>query len=183
MLFSAHRKNGLIASDILFKAAIGIALVSFLALAGAWAFEILGGYVPCPLCLEQRIPYYAAVPAGALAAFLARKTPLLSAIVLALITAALIYNAGLGVYHAGAEWHFWPGPDTCSSTQDISELTSGNLSKSLQHNRPVRCDEAALRIFGVSLAGYSVLISSALALAGLWALGRSKFWRSGKQGG
>ena len=28
----------------------------------ALAFEHIGGYVPCPLCLEQRYAYYAGVP-------------------------------------------------------------------------------------------------------------------------
>ncbi|MGZ8417088.1 MAG: disulfide bond formation protein B, partial [Methyloceanibacter sp.] len=33
----------------------------------ALAFEHLGGYAPCPLCLEERYAYYFAVPASALA--------------------------------------------------------------------------------------------------------------------
>ena len=39
--------------------AIAIILaVSVLTIAGAWAFE-LAGYAPCPLCLQQRWPWYA----------------------------------------------------------------------------------------------------------------------------
>ena len=42
------------------------ALVLFAAAAvilAALAFEHFGGYVPCPLCLQQRYAYYAGVPA------------------------------------------------------------------------------------------------------------------------
>jgi disulfide bond formation protein DsbB len=36
----------------------------------------------------------------------------------------------------------------------------------------VRCDEAALRILGVSLAGYNAVISAALAVFLGWAVAR-----------
>jgi disulfide bond formation protein DsbB len=154
------------------NAAYVIAAASFAALAGAWIIEFLG-YKPCPLCLEERIPYYAAVPGGLAAAYLMNKAPKLAALILAAISAALLYNAGIGVYHAGAEWHFWPGPDTCAG--DAIKAT-GSLAKRLQQNTNiVRCDEAALRIFGLSLAGYSALISAGLAALGGAALFRA--WR------
>ncbi len=157
-------------------AAFIIAGVSFAALAGAWGLQLIGGYEPCPLCLEQRIPYYLAIPGGLLAVFLAGKAPRLAALVLAAICAALIYNVGLGIYHAGAEWHFWPGPDTCGGG---GSLRVGKLSQTLRNAPAVRCDEAALRIFGLSLAGYSVLISAALAAIGAAAIWRAKPWHSG----
>jgi disulfide bond formation protein DsbB len=34
----------------------------------ALGFQHLGGYIPCKLCLEQRLPYYVGVPLMALAA-------------------------------------------------------------------------------------------------------------------
>ena len=144
-------------------AALVLAGVSFATLAGAWAFQA-GGYPPCSLCLEERIPYYAAVPGGLLAAYLARSAPRLAAFIVAAIALAFLYNAGLSIYHAGAEWRFWPGPDTCTGNGDL--LQPKSLSKALEHNKVVRCDEAAIRIFGVSLAGYNVLISAALAVLG-----------------
>ena len=94
-------------------AALTLAGISFAALAAAWAFQF-AGYAPCPLCLEERIPYYAAVPGGLLAAFLANKTPRLAAFILAALALGFLYDAGLSIYHAGAEWHFWPGPETCT---------------------------------------------------------------------
>ena len=143
--------------------ALVMAGISFAALAAAWTFQY-SGYLPCSLCLEERIPYYAAILGGLLAAFLANKSPRLAAFILAALAIGFLYNAGLSTYHAGAEWHFWPGPDTCTGNGDL--LQPKSLSKALQHNQVVRCDEAAIRILGVSLAGYNVLLSGALAALG-----------------
>jgi disulfide bond formation protein DsbB len=41
-----------------------VALATILA---AWAFQLVGGYVPCKLCLEERIPYYVGVPVALVA--------------------------------------------------------------------------------------------------------------------
>ncbi len=143
-------------------AALVIAGVSAATLASMWALQF-AGYAPCSLCLEERIPYYAAIPSGLIAAWLAPRAPRLAALILAALALAFLYNAGLSVYHAGAEWKFWPGPDAC--TGDAIKPTS--LSQALRHNTAVRCDEAALRIFGISLAGYGALLAAALcALAG-----------------
>ena len=77
-------------------------------------------------------------------------------------------GAGLGVYHSGVEWKWWPGPIDC--TGDISNFGSaGSLLDQMQKTSVVRCDAAAWRFLGLSLAGYNVLIS--LALAALCALG------------
>jgi disulfide bond formation protein DsbB len=44
------------------------------------------------------------------------------------------------------------------------------LLKQLQDIRIVRCDEAAWRFLGISLAGYDVLVSSFLAVVAGWGL-------------
>jgi disulfide bond formation protein DsbB len=149
-----------------------IAGVSLATLAAAWTFQLLG-FEPCELCYKERIPYYAAVPAGLLAALLANKAPKLAALILAAICAALLYDAGLSAYHAGAEWHFWPGPETCSGG---GVQASPSLSSRLTQNHAVRCDVAALRILGISLAGYLVLLS--IALAGLGGAALIRNWRA-----
>lgn len=162
MSYSAvHTGGGLFALSTR-PAALVIAGVSVATLASMWTLQF-AGYEPCSLCLEERIPYYAAIPSGLLAAWLAPRAPRLAALILAALALAFLYNAGLSVYHAGAEWKFWPGPDTCTG----DAVKPGSLSQALRHNTAVRCDEAALRIFGVSLAGYGALLALALsALAG-----------------
>jgi disulfide bond formation protein DsbB len=143
-----------------------IAIMSALALAGALAIEHIGGIAPCPLCLDQRIVYYAAVPLGVLAFMLASGRRSWSLAILAVLAAAFVFNAGFGVYHSGIEWGWWPGPEACSGAASLAK-TPEELMKSLTQSRLVRCDEAALRILGISLAGYSALLSACLACVAL----------------
>ena len=63
-------------------------------------------------------------------------------------------------YHAGVEWHWWAGPTDC--TGPLTDLRAGgSLLNQLQSIHVVRCDEAAWRFLGISLAGYNALISLA----------------------
>jgi disulfide bond formation protein DsbB len=136
---------------------------------GAWYFQYVLGLAPCPLCLEQRLPYYVVIPLSlllAIAAIVRAPRPLIIAGFLAIIV-AMLCSAALGSYHAGVEWRWWPGPTDCSGP--ISDFTAKPLLDQLRTMRIVRCDEAAWRFLGLSLAGYNVLIS--LALAGIAALG------------
>jgi disulfide bond formation protein DsbB len=83
------------------------------------------------------------------------------------IAVAMLWNTGLAAYHAGIEWKFWPGPQDCSGP--INRLGSTqDLMKQLQDISLVRCDEAAWRFLGLSLAGWNVLVSLGLACVALW---------------
>lgn len=152
----------------LFLAAFAIALVGIATLLGAYFFQFVVGLAPCPLCLEQRIPYYFAIPLAILVAIGAARgaSPRLIRGGLATLAIIMIVSVALGAYHAGVEWKFWAGPTDC--TGPINDFGSaGNLLKQMQTTSVVRCDEAAWRLFGLSLAGYNVLISAALALIAL----------------
>jgi disulfide bond formation protein DsbB len=136
-----------------------ILLTATATIAAAWAFQIIGGYAPCPLCLEQRWPYYAVIPIGIIL-LLAGDRELLLRSGLLLIALIMIAGAALAVYHAGIEWRWWQGPQACSGGAGLT----GTLPD-LSNLSVVRCDEAALRILGLSLAGWNALIS--LLIAGL----------------
>ena len=150
-----------------------IAILSALALAAALGIEHIGGIAPCPLCLDQRIAYYAAIPLGLLAFALAPGRRQWSRAILALLAAGFAVNAGLGVYHAGIEWGWWQGPTTCAGAGSIA-TNPADLLKSLEQARVVRCDEAALRVFGLSLAGYSAMLSAALAVIAALSLAKTR---------
>ena len=158
-------------------AALVIAIVGAAAILGAYYFQYVLGLRPCPLCLEQRIAYYFAIPLALILAYAASRgaaRPLVTA-GLVLIALAMLVNVGLGVYHAGIEWKFWPGPADCSGP--VTGLgRASDLMKQLQNVSVVRCDEAAWRFLGLSLAGYNALIS--LALAGIAAWGIRRTWRN-----
>jgi disulfide bond formation protein DsbB len=127
----------------------------------ALGFEHIGGYAPCPLCLEERYAYYAGIPLLLLGMALAAEKPKLAALVFLLVGAAFLANAGLGVYHVGVEWKLWPGPDTCAGAQALPTSAS-DLLAAAEKAVVVRCDEAALYIFGLSLAAWNVIASLAV---------------------
>jgi disulfide bond formation protein DsbB len=168
-IFSVVRKDPVTA------AAAFIALVGLATIGGFFFFEYVLGYPPCPLCLDQRNAFYVAVPLAALLWLGAghgatRKVLFLGFLVIAI---AMLWNTGLSAFHAGVEWKFWPGPIDCSGPIN-SFGAAGNMLNRLQDIRIVRCDAAAWRLFGISLAGYDVLVSLALAIVA--AFGAKMAW-------
>jgi disulfide bond formation protein DsbB len=145
-------------------AALAMFAISLATLVGAWFFQFVLKLSPCPLCLEQRIPYYVVIPLSLLVAVAAllRAPRGVVAAGFAAVLIAILCSAALGAYHAGVEWRFWAGPSDCSGP--MTDFTAkGPLLDQLRSIRVVRCDEAAWRFLGLSLAGYNVLISLALA--------------------
>lgn len=146
-------------------AAIAVFVLSLATLAGAWFFEYVLKLAPCPLCLMQRIPYHVIISLSLLLAIaaLVRAPRNLLLVGFAAIAIAAACNIVLGIYHAGVEWHWWAGPADCSGP--LTDLrTGGSLLDQLHAVHVVRCDEAAWRFLGLSLAGYNVLISLGLAM-------------------
>src|SRR3954465_14543399 len=145
-----------------------IAVVGTLTIAGAWFFQLVIGLKPCPMCLEQRWPYYIGIPLELAVAFAAWRNAPRLVVVSGLMALALlmVWGTYMGVFHAGVEWKFWPGPAECTGTPEFGG--AGGLLNRLQNGNIVRCDEAAWRFLGLSLAGYNALISTALAALTLW---------------
>lgn len=157
------------------KSALPYALLLTLGMAatvgGALGFEHIGGYIPCALCLVERLPYYYGIPVAALAAVSAAfGGPAWVTRGLLLITGLMmLVGAGMGVYHAGAEWGFWEGPSTCATSAQGVSSNVGDLLGDLDAKRPPSCTEAALRVLGLSFAGWNVIASllfAAIAFAG-----------------
>ncbi|HEX9169647.1 MAG TPA: disulfide bond formation protein B [Roseiarcus sp.] len=147
--------------------ALIIAIASLAILAAVWILQGLG-YQPCELCLTQRYTFYAAAPFALLTAFAAsRSADGLARGGFALLAAAFLANAALAAYHVGVEYRWWAGPTACTGGLTGS-LNVRDLAKALDSVKVVRCDEVQLRIAGLSLAGWNVLASAALAIyAGL----------------
>ena len=159
----------------LFFASVLVLAMGLAAITGAWVFQIVVDLVPCPLCLEQRWAYYAGLPLAlaALGLLMAGGGRNIVRALLAVVAVLFIANAALGIYHSGVEWHWWPGPTSCASGAG-SPLDAGGLAERMARTKVVACDEAAWRFLGLSLAGYNVLVS--LAIAGLsgWALKKAR---------
>jgi disulfide bond formation protein DsbB len=135
---------------------------SLAVLAGAFAFQYIGGLAPCHLCLLQRWPHAAAVVIGLLAlAVPGRLLPLAGA-------AAALTTAAIGMYHTGVERLWWAGPTSCSAGSitglDVKDL----LDPTIVVAPVVRCDEVAWQMLGLSMASWNVVVSLGLAL--IWLL-------------
>lgn len=139
-----------------------IAAVSVATLAAVWTLQERG-YNPCELCLKERIPFYVGLPPAAGLALLAPRLPRpASRVGFALL--ALVFAAGavLGAYHVGVEWKLWAGPTGCSGAAS-APADVGDFLDQLKSVTVVRCDEAALQVLGLSLAGWNAVLSAGLA--------------------
>ena len=145
---------------------LAAACASAAMLAAAHAFERFGGLSPCTLCYYQRDVYWWALGAGMIGfALMYLRQPWLSRAADGVLALVFLVGAGIAAYHAGAEWKWWPGPTTCAG--GAGTLTAAGMDAFLNGAKfaPPRCDEAAWRMLGLSMAGWNVLIS--LGLVGL----------------
>jgi disulfide bond formation protein DsbB len=145
------------------RRALIVAAASVAILATVWTIQGLG-YEPCELCLSQRYAFYIAVPLAALTAFLAgRSAHGLARALFALLSLAFLANAVLAAYHGGVEYHWWPGPTACTGGL-TGPVDVNDLVKALNSVKVVQCDVVQVRIVGLSLAGWNVVVSAALAV-------------------
>ena len=141
-------------------------------IAGAFAFQA-AGYAPCELCLKERLPYYAGmVLAAALIPVVWRGPPRTAQAGFTLLALLFLGSAGFGAYHAGVEWGFWAGPSDCTGSVTRA-TTNADFLHQLQQVKVVRCDAVAIRILGLSLAGWNALVSLVIAGVALVGAGRA----------
>lgn len=136
-------------------------------LAIAHAFETFGQLAPCTLCLKQREVYWWAGGLALAFMILVRLPggPRLRQASCWILGLVFLTGAGVAVYHAGAEWKFWPGPTTCAGGG--SGAVSADAMSALLNGAKIRgpsCDKAAWVFLGLSMAGWNALISLALAV-------------------
>lgn len=129
-------------------------------LAGAFAFQYIGGMAPCQLCLWQRWPHGAAVLIGLAALVTGWRA------VLWLGALAALTTAGIGAFHVGVEFGWWEGLATCTAGSISGLSTADLLNPAVDIAAPVRCDAVAWSLFGISMAGWNTIAS--LALASVW---------------
>ena len=147
-----------------FSYAILVTLGMAATVGGALAFQYIGGYIPCALCLLQRNPYYYGIPIGivAIVASAAGLPAWITRALLVVIGIMMLVGAGMGVYHSGVEWGFWEGPASCGGASGVT-TNAGNLLSDLNAVHGPSCTEAALRVLGLSFAGWNVIASIILA--------------------
>jgi disulfide bond formation protein DsbB len=153
-----------------FWAAVAAAVM----LAIAHGFETFGHMPPCQLCLRQREVYWAAFWIGILGWRLELAMPgrRFGAIFAGLLVLVFLGQTWLALYHAGAEWKWWPGPRSCSGqgTVNVQDLTA--LMRGARIKGP-SCEVAAWRWLGLSMAGWNALIALGLAVLSMLSFARA----------
>jgi disulfide bond formation protein DsbB len=137
-------------------------LLGLATILGAWGSQVIGGLVPCELCLEQRMAYYWGLPVLALVLILWNRLPPRVLVIGLLIAAAIfVWSTYMAGYHAGVEMKFWPGPTACTGTGvDISFSDLNNLNAT----RVIACDAIQFQLFGITLAGFNTIISAVIVV-------------------
>jgi disulfide bond formation protein DsbB len=154
-----------------------LAMVAIATIAAAWGFELIGGFMPCALCLEERIPYYLGIPialAAFVAAYLDGPTWLKRWLLIA-VAAVFGYGAYLGTYHAGTEWGWWLGPADCAPGAASPTISAADILSQLEGMRIVSCSEASWRFptgWGLSFAGWNAAASLFLVAVAAWGVKR-----------
>ena len=128
-------------------------LITLATILGVWVFEYYG-YAPCELCLKQRFAYYAAVPLSLLFLLISQNNPKILRTGLILLGLIMLGSCIFGIYHSGVEWKLWQGPTTCTGGGDFK----GGLPDLTK--KAVMCDQPAIRILGLSLAGWNAVVSA-----------------------
>ncbi|AJY48023.1 membrane protein [Martelella endophytica] len=152
---------------------IGLALTTLgmaVSVGSALGFEHIGGYIPCHLCLLERIPYYTGIPVGVLGLLAVRfgLPRFVGRLALLVIAGLMVWGMVMGIYHSGVEWKWWAGPTDCSGALDSVTNNVNTLLSDLNTVTGPKCDEAALRVLGLSFAGWNVVVSIILAAIALW---------------
>lgn len=137
--------------------------VPALLLGGAYVAQYGFGLPPCEMCWWQRYPHFAAVALALLSTLAAPRR-----LWIALAALAILVSGAIGAFHAGVEYGWWEGLTSCSTV----DLGGGDPLEAIMNAPLVRCDEVPWSLFGISLAGWNFLISTAAGLAILALLGK-----------
>ena len=134
------------------------ALVSAALLGGALLFEHVGGMAPCSLCIWQRWAHVAVIVCAL--GWLVISQPIGASLRAGLVVTALAGMASVGIagYHAGVEWQLWAGPAGCTAALSSGGSTA-DLVDSLLATPVIRCDDVPWSLFGLSMAGWNMLLS------------------------
>lgn len=156
--------------------ALTACVVSLALLGVAHAFEARG-FPPCDLCLRQREIYWMAAAVGLIGAVVGtRRFGIRFAMgICAFLAFLFLVETVVAGYHAGVEWRWWAGPTSCGGGRG-GPVTGGSLTAVIggERTRVVRCDQAAWRFLGLSMAGWNTIVALALTITSFWSAYRTR---------
>jgi disulfide bond formation protein DsbB len=152
-----------------------VLVASVLVLGAALLSQYWGGLSPCELCLLERSPWWVAIAVAAAAWVIGgRLTLSVPATLLALVFLA---SAGIAFFHVGVEQHWFAGPTACTASGTAATSVDA-LRAQLIGKHPVLCDQVQWSLFGISLAGWNLLASIAMAGFCAMTLRRCGLWQA-----
>lgn len=134
----------------------------------ALGFQYIGGLSPCVLCIWQRWPHLVAV---LLVPIALRVRGPWTAIAGAMAATA---SGAVAVFHTGVEKGWWGGLSSCAGNLSIKDMSPEEALAAIMTATPVRCDEVAWSLGGLSMASWNGLASIGLALVWIQAARVSK---------
>jgi disulfide bond formation protein DsbB len=147
-------------------------------LGGALVSQYWGGLAPCELCMLQRWPWVVSIVISAIGIRVSSRSAL-SWVALTL-AAVFAVSSALAFYHAGVERHWFAGPSACTGATTAADTVEA-LKARILGQMPVRCDEPAWSLWGISLAGWNLLAS--LVMGGSCLAAFSRLRRPSLRGG
>ena len=154
--------------------AAAVALASVAALSAAYISQYGFGLDPCALCFYQRKPYFINILLGLVAFALAPKREKTAKAVLWLAVLSFLAGSAIAAFHVGVEQHWWKGLESCSNYALPEKASPEELKKFITSRDIASCEVPAFVLFGVSMAGYNFLLSTALAVLTAYFLLRKK---------
>jgi disulfide bond formation protein DsbB len=121
------------------------------------------GLKPCPLCLYQRLPYFAILLVGLVAGFGSKGQSTIIFLVLMALWAASLILAG---YHAGVEAGLWTFPACASSSQGAGSIAE--LEAMIRQATVTPCDQPAFLLAGLTMADMNMALSGVMVFWGFW---------------
>ena len=128
-------------------------ILSILILTSALIIEYIFGYLPCNLCVIERIPYALAI----IILFLNynfKKDQIFYSVLLMLI---FFFSIIISIYHLGIEQSLIEESSICTSQNFYLNTKEQILNSLMELN--ISCKNVAFKIFGLSLTTYNIFIS------------------------
>lgn len=144
-------------------------------LAGAIAFQEIGGLTPCEMCLWQRWPLLAAI-AIALVGLFARGHRALLRGLIATAAGGILTSGLIALDHLGVERKWWHGHTACTSSIPKG-LSPSEILDAIIHMPIHRCEVPQWTMAGLSLADFNAIISLSTALAAIILIAHSRCYK------
>jgi len=139
--------------------------IAVIALTAALISQYGFGMHPCYLCLWQRIPYAVVILLAVMGIISTKKMGAkYGAFNIALCGIALLINCGIALYHVGVEQKLWGSSCTLPN---LSGLTPDEMMAAIKSAPAVSCGDIQFELFGISMAGYNVILCGILGIYAL----------------